>query len=314
MWKKRIQPGEKVSLQITDVDRKLARESLSSSDSQPRPLKLTPPEREAIVHGTRIRAKLRDRIKAEPEGTAVVEFTVKELDHLLDELGTSAEYVPDSYRKRLVAVVRKINDLLDPGIPARRRPAKLVDTLFQFKITLVGSKPPIWRRVQTKDCTLADLHELIQAAMGWEDCHLHQFVIDGVRYGPPSPGALDFGLGMKDESQVRLSQLLPKTGKAFRIKYEYDFGEGWLHQILFEGYRPVEQGMKYPLCLEGARSCPPEDVGGVGGYEEFLEALADPKHERHDELLEWSGPFDPGKFDPKEATKEIRQGLRNSRG
>ncbi len=290
MSKKRIQPGENVK-------------------AETRPLKLTEPEREAIAHGTRIRAKLRDRIKAEPEGTAIIEFTVKELDHMLDELGTAAEYVPDPYKKWLVAVVRKITDLLDPGIPVRRRPAKIADTLFQFKITLVGTKPPIWRRVHTKDCNLGDLHEIIQTAMGWENSHLHQFVIDGVRYGPPSPGDLDFGLGMKDESKIRLSQLLPKTGKAFRFKYEYDFGDGWLHQILFEGYRPVEKSIKYPICLEGARACPPEDVGGIGGYEQFLEALADPKHERHEEFMEWSGPFDAEEFDPNEATTEMKRAL-----
>jgi hypothetical protein len=314
MSKKRIQPGEKIGRRSTAAERKLVVENLIPSQSDLRPLKLTQPEREAIVHGTRVRAKIRDRIKAEPEGIAVVEFTVRELDHMLDELGTAAEYVPDPYKKRLVAVVRKISDLLDPGIPVRRRPAKLVDTVFQFKMTLVGIKPPIWRRVQTKDCDLGKLHEIIQIAMGWENCHLHQFTIDGVRYGPPSPDDLDFGLEMEDESKVRLRQLLPKTGKAFRFKYEYDFGDGWLHEILFEGYRPVEKGMKYPVCLEGKRACPPEDVGGLGGYEEYVDALADPKHERHEELLEWAGPFDSEQFDPKEATKQMRQGLRTSRG
>jgi hypothetical protein len=77
---------------------------------------------------------------------------------------------------------------------------------------------------------------------------------------------------------------------------------------------PIEKGMTYPLCLEGARACPPEDVGGIGGYAEFLEALADPEHERHDEFLEWTGPFDPEEFDPKGATKQMLQGLRKSRG
>jgi hypothetical protein len=275
MSRKHVQPGEKVK-------------------AEARPLKLTEPEREAIVHGTRVRPKIRERIKAEPEGTAIIEFTVKELDHMFEELGTAAAYVPDPYKKWLVAVVRKISDLLDPRIPARRRPAKTVDTVFQFKITLVGTKPPIWRRVQTKDGTLGVLHDIIQTAMGWENYHMHQFIIDGVRYGPPSPDDSDFGLEMEDESNVRLSQLLPKTGKPFRFKYEYDFGDSWEHEILFEGYRPVKQGMMYPVCQEGARACPPEDVGGVWGFEVFLEALADPEHERHEE------------FNPKEATKRMR--------
>jgi hypothetical protein len=298
-------PSQPISFRLPEPSKKVKAET--------RPLKLTKWEREAIVHGTRVRAKIRDRIKAEPEGTAVIEFTVKELDHMLEELGTAAEYVPDPYKKRLIAVVHKISDLLDPVAPARQRAPKSSDTVFQFKVTLVGTKPPIWRRVHTQDCNLGKLHGIIQAAMGWEDSHLHRFVIDGVQYGPPSPDDLDFGIEMQNETKFRLSRLFPRYDKPFRFKYEYDFGDGWLHEILFEGYRPIEKGLKYPVCLEGARACPPEDVGGVWGYAEFLEALADPKHEQHEEFVEWAGPFDPEKFDPKEATKHMKRGLPNWR-
>jgi hypothetical protein len=110
---------------------------------------------------------------------------------------------------------------------SNRRPASKTDLLFQFKITLHESKPPIWRRIQVPDCTLADLHELIQAAMGWENEHLHLFIVVGVRYGIPDPE-----LGLKNETKVRLSQFIPQNGTPFRFSYEYDFGDGWLHDIL----------------------------------------------------------------------------------
>ena len=188
----------------------------------------------------------------------------------------------------------------------KRRSASETVLLFQFKITLHESNPPIWRRIQVPDCTLADLHELIQAAMGWENCHLHQFIVSDVRYGIPDPE-----LGLENENKVRLSQIVPESGTPFRFRYKYDFGDGWLHDILFEDCPPHDVGQKYPLCLEGSRACPPEDVGGLWGYAEFLEAIADPKHEQHDELLEWiGGKFDPGKFDAKAATTAMRKAVR----
>jgi len=282
------------------------------------PLKLTQQQRESIIHCTRIRNNLKERLKAAGEGTQVIGVTRKELDHLNDEIGEAAVYAPSPHKKRLVAVLHKVAELFagdraglfgEETPKARMTAPKKSNLLFQFKITLLGTKPPIWRRVQVRDGSLGDLHEHIQTALGWENCHMHQFLIDGVRYGRPTSEDFDFGLEMENEDTVRLSQIVPKKGRPFRFKYEYDFGDGWEHEVLFEGYPAVEPKTKYPHCLEGARSCPPEDVGGVGGYEEFLEALADPKHEQHDELLEWSGPFDSEKFDPKEATKHMKRGL-----
>ena len=108
----------------------------------------------------------------------------------------------------------------------------------------------------------------------------------------------------------KVSKIVPKNGKRFRFEYEYDFGDGWEHEILFEGCLKAEKGTRYPLCMEGQRACPPEDVGGPFGYQEYLEALADPKHERHKEFMEWSGRFDPEKFDAEAATKECSKGCR----
>jgi hypothetical protein len=183
--------------------------------------------------------------------------------------------------------------------------------VYQFKITLQGIEPPIWRRIQTEDCTLDKLHEHIQTAMGWTNSHLHQFKIDGVPYGDPQL----FSEGMEGETppvnslRTKLSTIIPRDGKRFQFEYEYDFGDGWEHDILFEGFVPAEKGARYPLCLEGERACPPEDVGGTYGYQDYLKAMANPRHKRHKEFLEWSGPFDPEKFDAQAATKEMRKGV-----
>lgn len=185
------------------------------------------------------------------------------------------------------------------------------ERLYQFKITLLESEPPIWRRIQVKDGTLDKLYEHIQTSMGWTNSHLHQFEIDGERYGDPEllyDGWMDESLPI-DSTNTRISEIIPKDGKRFGFKYEYDFGDGWEHEVLFEGCLRAGKGERYPQCVEGERACPPEDVGGVWGYAEFLEALADPEHEQHDDFIEWAGPFDAEKFVAKKATKAMRRGL-----
>jgi hypothetical protein len=184
-------------------------------------------------------------------------------------------------------------------------------TLFQFKTTLLGSEPSIWRRIQVQDATLNKLHEHIQTAMGWTNSHLHQFDIKGKRYGDPE--LLDGGfddIECLDSTVTMVSDIVSTSGKRFAFKYEYDFGDGWEHEVLFEGCPEPEKGKKYPVCLEGERACPPEDVGGVWGYQDFLAAMADPKHEEHETLVEWcGGSFSPEEFDPKQATREMKKGL-----
>lgn len=183
------------------------------------------------------------------------------------------------------------------------RPAKAEEVVFQFKITLKDIQPPIWRRIQVRDCSLEQFHELIQVAMGWENAHLYQFYIEGKFYGAPSKNDFGFDADMLDGGKVRLSDLVPKSGKKFRFTYEYDFGDGWLHVIEFEKHPPLEGQAAYPRCLEGERACPPEDCGGPWGYSNLCEALADPKHEQHEEMLEWfDGPLDAEEFDAQEVS------------
>ena len=175
----------------------------------------------------------------------------------------------------LLLVARHLMDQLEEGIMAKAeqlenleaesRPKANSDILYQFKITLLGIEPAIWRRIQVQDCTLDKLHEHIQTAMGWTNSHLHQFEIKGERYGDPD--LLDDGFGdfhCFDSTDIILSQILPQTKKRFSFKYEYDFGDGWEHEVLFEGRPPLEKNRKYPLCLEGEQACPPEDRAGSG--------------------------------------------------
>lgn len=280
---------------------------------------LTALQRESLVSCTRLRPAIERRLKEAGDGTQVIEFTARELDHMENELAQAALYIRNPHKARIVAVQKKVHDILDEarlvefGVmrPAtRRQPTSAADLLFQFKIVLLGISPSIWRRLQVRDGSLADLHDHIQAAFGWENYHLHQFEIDGERYGI-SADDWDFELEMKDESPVTLSQLLPKSGRRARWIYEYDFGDGWRHEVVFEGYPPVDNKTKYPLCVDGEHACPPEDIGGPWGYAEFLDAISDPNHDRHDEFMEWASSFDPKAFDARQATRELRKPIRS---
>jgi hypothetical protein len=169
-------------------------------------------------------------------------------------------------------------------------------SVYQLKITLKDCRPPIWRRVQGRsDTTLAQLHWVIQFSMGWTNSHLHSFTIQGIEYGVPMP-EFDFDdMEVLDERSVQLSTVIP--GEKFKFSYLYDFGDSWEHDILVEKVLEADPEISYPICIKAQRACPPEDCGGVWGYRNFLEAIQDPDHPEHDELLEWVG----GSFDPEDA-------------
>jgi Plasmid pRiA4b ORF-3-like protein len=177
--------------------------------------------------------------------------------------------------------------------------------IYQLKITLRGSKPPIWRQIQVHShTTLPQLHQIIQLAMGWHNCHLHQFIALGNYYGEVHP---EYGIDeILDEKNIRLDQCVSHLKDKFF--YEYDFGDGWEHQIVLEKILEEEPKTHYPICIKGKRNCPPEDIGGVWSYGEFLEAIEDQNHPSHDELLEWvGGSFDPEKFDLTTINKKLQQ-------
>jgi hypothetical protein len=189
--------------------------------------------------------------------------------------------------------------------------AKEQDTVYQFKITLLDTQPPVWRRIQVQDCTLDKLHEHIQTTMGWTNSHLHHFRIGEQLYGDPMLMAENFeDMEYEDSTTTKLSDIIPEGRRRFRLLYEYDFGDSWQHEVLFEKKVEGEAAQKYPLCVDGARACPPEDVGGTWGYADFVEAIQNEDNEQHDEMLEWvGGSFDPEAFDPAAATKSMKKGL-----
>lgn len=203
---------------------------------------------------------------------------------------------------------------------ARKKPApkgknQTPATVYQIKITLLGTKPPVWRRIQVADCSLDALHDHIQTAMGWTNSHLHDFRHGDELYGHPEIMQENFeDMGYHDSTTTLLSALIPEGSKRLRLRYQYDFGDSWEHEVLVEKAIAPEPGQKYPLCIAGARACPPEDCGGVWGYDDFLVAIRDKKHEQHKELLEWiGGEFDPEAFDAEAVTKRMKQGLPNWR-
>ena len=169
-----------------------------------------------------------------------------------------------------------------------------VNSIFQLKITLRDSGPPIWRRVQVKeDMTLAQLHRVVQSVFGWENYHLHEFTIEGRTYGIPDP-EFDDDRTVYDERDLRLKKVLPQVGFAF--EYLYDFGDCWYHDLLLETILSPDPEVDYPVCIAGERSGPPEDVGGISGYFEYLAAIGDLRHPEHEAMIEWRGPFDSEEF------------------
>ncbi len=188
-------------------------------------------------------------------------------------------------------------------MPSRKPSTKSL--IYQLKISLQGSRPPIWRRVQVSgDITLEQLHTLIQVSMGWYNCHLHEFEIQGQTYGQPMPD-YDYH-SVVNESKARLGQVV--TDEKVKFSYIYDMGDGWDHQILVEKILPPDPEVQYPLCVKGKRACPPEDCGGIWGYADFLEAIQDPNHDEHDSMLEWvGGSFDPEEFDLEETNRQIKR-------
>lgn len=193
---------------------------------------------------------------------------------------------------------------------ARNRKRRF-DRVYRFKVTLLETEPPIWRRILVPgDYSFWDLHVAIQDAMGWLGYHLHRFEMEK----PDGTGLVEIGmpdeedvyLGPEGVSRIALPGWEEKIRNWFtednrRALYEYDFGDGWEHEVLLEEVLPRELRMEYPACTGGALSCPPEDCGGVYGYYELLDILSDPSHSQHEYMKEWAGPyFQPDDFSPDE--------------
>jgi Plasmid pRiA4b ORF-3-like protein len=269
-------------------------------------LNLTKGQRQTILTYAELPAHLSERLETQ--------FTLDELDELLDHLEQSVYRAKGNEKQKVLRIVEKVSKLLGSTIDPDEMPniqlKKMADTVFQIKMTLKGIDPPIWRRIQTKDCTLEELHSLIQLTMGWEFEHLYRFNIGGLDYGNLEMVRDD---ETNDSRDTKLSEVLPARNRRPRFIYEYDFGDEWIHQLIVEERLRPNEMVKYPICVAGQRACPPEDCGGPWSYPGFVEAISNPDHRRHEELLEWAGDrFDPEIFDLEEVNNELR-GMRTGR-
>jgi len=177
---------------------------------------------------------------------------------------------------------------------------------YRFRVTLHGVEPAIWREIEVPPgYSLWDLHVAIQDAMGWQDYHVHMFRFQK----PGSSEVVDIGIPDPDlppgsDSTLagwehRISDLFPAPGAV--AEYDYDFGDGWQHDVSLIAVAPRATGVKYPRCTGGERACPPEDCGGIGGYARLLEVIFDPQHEEFERMRTWlGGGFDPESFKPSE--------------
>ena len=178
-------------------------------------------------------------------------------------------------------------------------------TVHRLKVTLRQVRPPVWRRIEVpSDMRLSELAGVLEAAMGWMGGHLHAFDADGVLYEIPD----EEGFGRRttrDERKAQLGQALRDVRA--RMRWDYDFGDGWEHDVVVEAIEPRAGDVRYPRCLAGRRACPPDDCGGPWGYNELLAAVADPLHVEHQSLTVWApSGFDPEAFDVEVATEMMR--------
>jgi hypothetical protein len=161
--------------------------------------------------------------------------------------------------------------------------------IYQLKVTLLGTSPPIWRRLLVPaDLTLAQLHDVLQAAMGWQGCHMHEFSAGRRHFGKPDPEDRRMGMpAVENECTARLFSVLGRVGA--KAIYTYDMGDSWEHGVVLEKRLPSDSNLAYPVCTGGQLACPPEDCGGIGGFYDLLAALGDPTDDQHEELQDWVG-------------------------
>ena len=284
-------------------------------------LNLNPSQRSALLRSYRLVPRIKKKLETAADGAP--RFTKHELCLILQEVVDPVDWDPQPTRAALEPLREQIIEVLEGDNPdafggeylrALNTDGGTSKLFLQFRVELLNTRPAIWRRIQVADGTLTSLHYAIQGAFDWEESHLHQFEIGGLRFGPRPPEEfLDLGPPQEDEAQVRISQLLPSSGKQTVWLYTYDFGDDWLHEIVFEGCGPMVPRTKYPLCVEGARAAPPEDCGGPWGFADILQMVETPAAKRNEnskQLMDWLGPLDPEVFDAQKVTKTMRQWAR----
>jgi len=269
--------------------------------------------RYAIAH---VPASQRDDAAIQARTVEIIEASVCLLQH--PTLGRSISAKWDLARLLLVMghythpVPPKTISQMWPAMVRRAQGGELPGgEVLQLKITLEDAQPPIWRRVRVSNqWTLGALHYVIQVAMGWTNSHLHQFIFGegaGRTFYSLYPDGSD-ELETRDAAAVKLSEVLPKVKAG--CFYEYDFGDSWLHRIEVEEISPADPSQVYPACVDGRRASPPDDCGGVFGYENLLEIIRDPKHPEYEDMRMWleelkGEDFDPERFDPVDVNRRL---------
>jgi hypothetical protein len=284
------------------------------------PLALSLKERDIILKNVLVDKNLYDRIcNAIPKGNHIApEFTLQEIELLTDHVAAAANHAKD---KKIEKVLDKLyNNLATMGelidiikvrwekLEQEEKQKVFIKTLpnsvYQLHISLNDIEPVIWRRIQVLGrVSLYKLNRIIQECMGWTNSHLNLFNINDVEYEvkyenvEENPDALD-------EREFKLCQVVQAENVSFT--FLYDYGDYWEHSVLVEKILPKEPDVKYPICIDGKRACPPEDCGGPPGFEEFVEAVRNPYHEDHQAMIEWAGyKYDPNEFNLELANKRL---------
>jgi hypothetical protein len=175
-------------------------------------------------------------------------------------------------------------------------------SVHALRVSLRDVEPTVWRRIAVPSETkLPRFARMLEAVMGWDGYHLHSFSVAGLRFGEPDEDDDD----VIDERRVTVKQILPSLGSA--LQWDYDFGDGWEHDVVVEGIEEPSPSVRYPVCLDGSRACPPQDCGGASGYAELLEVLANPMHEEHEHMRGWAPEgVDAAHFDVVVANQRLR--------
>jgi hypothetical protein len=279
-------------------------EALQASDLRPGTrlaqervlLELTPPQRKALV-------SLLPELADVPDATSHKPAHVRLLRLHMQQLASRVPAVISQFK----GSQRKPYERLLESATADQ---SLVtgQAVFQLRIQLDGADPDIWRDIQACDCTLDDLHLLIQAAMGWENEHPYAFAAGGRRYLAMPDSAHWDADEQWDTTATYLSQVVPISDRPVSFEYVYDFGDEWHHTVTVQRIVPADKKMKYPLCLAGSGACPPEDCGGIYTYNQLAFALRHPDSDDYDEALEWLGESaDHKAFDARAATRVMRR-------
>ncbi len=249
------------------------------------------------------------RARPGPDGI-LLSGSIEEIEHLQGWVAGEINHEARATRARvLYRLFDRIEDRLraagtrtSRSTPSRRTARKANKTVYRLRIELADIRPSVWREILVPaEITLERLHQVLQDVMGWYDCHLHQFEIGDAIYGVVD---LEDMFDVRDERKVRLCDAVPAAGAWF--VYVYDFGDNWTHEIIVEEISAADPSLAAPICLAGERACPPEDVGGPGGYDELLLVLRNPRHPEFKDLRAWAGEsFDPEVFDPESVNASL---------